>query len=338
MMAVIPIFNFINEPVVSTSPFHGLSLEKLQELNDVGYTIVPDVLSNVEVSTAVTGIWEWLTTFMGAKPNDPQTWLSEHWPYDNGVKGVLKNYRSLSHSQAVWDVRQHPHIQQVFSQIWNNNDLLVSYDGVGIQRPPEITQNWSDPLGYTWHHIDQGSHPGGFQSVQGFINLIETTEEDGCLVVYPYSHLLHAQFHQQFPTFTGNWCMLENQHKQWFQNKGCLPIRVAAPAGSLVLWDSRVVHANATAVVQRKKPHLFRMVVYVCMTPRILADHKNIAKKRKYFEEGRVTNHVPHCIAVVPRKPNTYGNSKYEAHWQRDDQMWKLPQLTLHGYRLAGYG
>lgn len=299
----------------------------LLQLHTQGYAVVPDVLSTLEINQAVQGIQDWLTYF---------TSVTGNWPYCLGLKGLLQHYRSLSHCQAVWNVRQHPNVHDVFSKIWWDNDLLVSFDGVGIQRPPEQTKKYADPNG-AWPHIDQGPSPGGFQCVQGFVNLVETTSKDGCLIVYPGSHLLHAQFYQAFPTFDKNWCPLTEEQKLWYHSRGCTPVRVTAPAGSLVLWDSRTVHTNSTATQDRYEPDKYRMVVYVCMTPRKWAGEKDLAKKRTYFETGRITSHWPHKIKVFSREPRSYGDHTYDPHWKLDDSLWRLPQLTPLGYRLAGY-
>ena len=327
-----------------------LTEQNRRELAELGYTVVTNVLTNEEVQAALTGIWTGLATLCGTTLSDINNWPDWRWPHSLSIKGLIQHYGSLSHCQAVWDVRQNPKVAGVFADIWqvNSSELLTSFDGLGVQKPPEYTKKYSDPLGTPWHHIDQGAGKQGLQCVQGFVNLIEGTSEDGCLIVRPRSHLYHQAFHETFPGHQADWVLLTDQEKAWydaiaaqspnsmFDFHGCAPIRVAAPAGSLVLWDSRTVHANATALAQRSIPK-FRVVIYVCMTPRSWATEKNLEKKRKYLLEGRVTTHWPHQVKVFGKVPRLYGDTSFDDSFAIDKAVKKVPQLTALGQRLAGF-
>lgn len=54
-----------------------------------------------------------------------------------------------------------------------------------------------------------------------------------------------------------------------------------------------------------KDDYNYRCVVYICMTPRSLAN-PNIQKK-KHFENLRKTSHWPHKPKLFPKNPQTYG-------------------------------
>ena len=317
--------------------YSALTPQHRTELAEQGYTVVANVLTASEVEAAITGIWSWLVTISGKQGADISSWPDWPWPHTMGIKGLVQYYGSLTHSQAVWNVRQDPKVASVFADLWNvsGSELLTSFDGVGIQKPPEYTGKYSDPLGTPWHHMDQGAGKPGLQCVQGFVNLVDGTVDDGCLIVRPRSHLYHQSFHQTFPGHQADWVLLTEQEKQWFAMWGCHAVRVAAPAGSLVLWDSRLVHANATA--QQRPSAKFRLVIYVCMTPRSWATEKNLEKKRKYLMEGRVTSHWPHQVKVFGKKPNLYGDTSFDASFAIDKAIRTVPTLTELGQRLAGF-
>ena len=68
------------------------------------------------------------------------------------------------------------------------------------------------------------------------------------------------------------------------------------------------------------------------MTPRNLATQSNLNKKRKAFENKRLTSHWPHKIKLFPKKPQTYGNPL-----PQNLQAFPDPILTNLGRKLAGF-
>ena len=43
------------------------------------------------------------------------------------------------------------------------------------------------------------------------------------------------------------------------------------------------------------------------MTPRILANQKELDKRKKAFNDLRMTSHWPHKVRLFPKYPQTYG-------------------------------
>lgn len=74
------------------------------------------------------------------------------------------------------------------------------------------------------------------------------------------------------------------------------------PAGSLLIWDSRLYHENQIDETEE------RYVQYVCMAPKnIKANSLSQQTKRvQYFETRRTTNHHPYPIKVNGLKPRMY--------------------------------
>jgi ectoine hydroxylase-related dioxygenase (phytanoyl-CoA dioxygenase family) len=320
-----------------------------KQLDINGYVVIPKILTNDEIKSGRDGLFNWLEMISDGEitENIYSRYADKgdckgadnvditKMPYCYGKKGIIQWY-NVGHSQFVWDIRQNSAVVKVFSDIWKTDELLVSFDGINIQLPTEITKKYSDPFGLEWHHMDQ--RKTGLLCIQGFVNLEDTTDEDGCLIVRPKSHQFHTAFMDEFgEEFVSDWIKLGKKHLEWFDKRELKPIRVAAPKGSIVLWDSRVVHANATAVRNRKNKGDFRLVVYVCMVPKERASQETLRKKQKYFNERRMTNHWPTPVKVFPVKPFLRGkeNEIYldKLMAQRSCDL----KLSHVGMKLAGF-
>ena len=298
-----------------------------------------DILTDDECRAAVNGTWDFLESLgTGVLRNEPNSWKDSSWPLM--TRGIL-HYLSVGHMQPLWDVRQNRRVAQAFAEVWRPHerrlanlepeDLLVSFDGINIMRPPE-KMGGVGFRGTPWPHVDQGSSQLGLKCYQGFVNLFDTGPEDGCLTVYERSHSLRDDYFAERKVRTGSkdWYKLP-AGETWFQDNGCDVTRVVAPKKSLALWDSRLVHYNSPPIQGRTNPE-FRMVFYVSMTPRIWATDAALKKKRNAFANLRMTPHWPHKITLVPKIPQTYGKSLPHCK-----PLTTAPELTRLGYRLAGF-
>ena len=123
---------------------------------------------------------------------------------------------------------------------------------------------------------------------------------------------------------------LEPEHIAWYLSHGCVQRNIVCPAGSMVFWDSRTIHAGRGPTKGRAVPKN-RYVVYVCMTPTKLLTPSMALKKQNACKRLRTTNHCPHKPKLVSSVPRTYGNALPTI------PPIKKPILTLRGARLAGW-
>jgi len=191
--------------------------------------------------------------------------------------------------------------------------VITSFDGFCIHRPWEYRAEWRTKDG-NWYHLDQNGHTKPDKiCVQGFLNFYPSGEEDGGLVVVPKSHTVFNQIFENRPTWKdrGDFVPLFSERKVWdFEVKAAklTPIKVCAEPGDFVLWDSRVIHCNAPAIVPRLLPkegilEPRRLVAYVCMTPKSRAKHRVITERITAFQEGQTTSHWPEdCVTQNARK------------------------------------
>ena len=80
----------------------------------------------------------------------------------------------------------------------------------------------------------------------------------------------------------------------------------------------------------RKEPN-FRLVSYVCMTPRKWCSEEILEIRRNAFENLYMTTHCPHRTKVFPKVPRTFGRHVPEVPEMPE------PILTNLGFKLAGY-
>lgn len=304
-------------------------------LAEFGVAIVPNVLSDKECDEMLSGIWDYFEHITSAwdtpiKRADKSTWTQIYKLYL--LHSMLIQYWDIGHCQAAWDVRQNEKCADVFANLWgcNKDDLLVSFDGASFNLPPEDTKRgWN--RNNTWYHTDQSFTRPDFECVQGWVTALDVNEGDATLSIFEKSHLLHKEVAERFNiTDKKDWLKLTKEHEAFYFESGCTIKNITCPKGSLVLWDSRTIHCGVEAVKTRVTPNL-RAVIYICYMPRNQSNPKKLAKKKKAFDELRMTTHYPCNPKLFPKTPRTYGNTL--------PQITKInaPVLTDLGKRLAGF-
>ena len=263
-----------------------MNIKKIkQELSEKGYVIVPDVLTEKQV-TYCKGIFK-----------DWQKTIPNHDKIHNSINphGIYK-FHEVGHQRHAWYIRTQKTVTDIFKGIWDCEELVVSFDGSNyIPTDCKKKDNF-------WTHTDQSPTKKGLHCYQGMVTLTDNKERT--LVVYEGSHKLHEQYFKVYvPETEGDWQVLDE--KYIYSIRGIKRV-LHIPAGSLAIWDSRTFHQN-----QYGKPNSEeRMTQYVCYLP---DNHKKntetITKKRiKYFKERRTTSHWPCPIKVNGKQPRSFGN------------------------------
>ncbi len=294
--------SYTNETSIHTLP------EEFKHLNDKGWQVIPSLLSSEECEVCINKIWIWLAGMgTGIKKDDSSTWRGLKWP--SHKHGIIQHSKS-GHTDFAWIVRAHPSVHSTFSKIWRTDDLISSFDAVTIVKPPEVTGGrLAESSSGNWFHLDQGPRKQGRQCIQGLVTLENMATDDATLCVLEGSHAHHSEFYRKFGIdIASDWHKFTTEQIEWMREQsGVKELRVEAPRGSLVLWDSRTVHCTGLPLKNRKNPGRFRYIVYVCMAPRAFADKKQLEKKQSAFKNMRLTSHWPIDSKLFPTKPRTYG-------------------------------
>eukprot|EP01133_Synstelium_polycarpum_P013335 gene13335-15682_t len=292
-----------------------------KHLHDHGWAVVPQVVAEERCDGYRAAFWKWIEDFKtGVKRDKPKTWTNDMWPAN--IHGIFQHY-ALGQQQFVWDIRTEQAIIDVFTQIYGTDELLVSFDGGNLSRPGHSSKPWP--------HFDQGSGKFGFRCIQGFLNLIDCQSEDGGLLVYDKSHLVHDAFFTETGINShGDWYKFDEDPAKMPHFKDCKLVKVNCKVGDVVLWDSRTIH-YASHPTSRS----CRMVVYTSYQPASLITPADLEKKRNAFHQKRMTSHwASENIKLFPKAPRTYGNSAVIDNFAYDDTT--LPELTPRGRQLAG--
>lgn len=310
--------------------------ETLREtIEQYGVAIIPSVLDENECDLMVNQIWDYFEhiTQKWETPinrNDTSTWREFYKLYP--LHSMLVQHWGIGHTQASWNVRQNINIVDIFAYFWgcNANDLLVSYDGLSFNLPPEITKRgWN--RGNTWYHTDQSYLNNNFKCIQSFVTGLDINEYDATLSFLEGSNKYHEKFQRAHNiTEKSDWYKLTAEQQDYYHSKGCTIKNIKCPKGSLVFWDSRTIHCGIEADKRRTTPNI-RAVIYLCYAPRSECDNANLKKKKKAFEELRTTNHYPCKIKLFSKMPRTYGGNIPEI------TPIEPPILNELGQRLAGF-
>jgi hypothetical protein len=166
---------------------------------------------------------------------------------------------------------------------------------------------------------------------QSWVTALDVNEDDATLGILEKSHLHYDEFNEKYNIRGGNdWYKVMNHSVFNDLTQICPVKRIACPAGSLVIWNSKLMHTALKPLKGRQIPN-YRCVFYLCYLPRSMSDRKNIKKKIDGFEKLRMTSHNPAKIYFNPKTPRTYGAIP------TDINVIDAPVLTPLGKRLCGY-
>jgi len=340
------------EPATVNASFEGISgtytsayscsLEDARAMLDAyGVAVIENVLTKEECTNIVSTLWDNLE-YASSKweipinREDQSTWSMDNFSV---MHGMLSQHHSIGHWQAAWDIRQNESVVEVFSTIWDcePEDLVSSFDGVSISLPPEITGKGWYRKNSLWLHCDTSFYYSEDYEpehcVQGWVTPIRVSKGDATLAFLRGSHKYHRQFSEKYGiTEKADWYKLsEEQVSTYVTEYECPLERITCPAGSIVLWDSKLIHCGQQPIKGRSRPN-YRFCFYVCQMPRDRATEAQLRKKRKAFEELRLTTHNPIKVKLFPKNPRLYGGDHKEGILPPPE-----PELTDLGRRLAGY-
>ena len=301
----------------------------LDVLGEQGLAILPGFLTKKECREMTDGFWSTFEHITNGELDreDSDTWrtLTALQP----TQGMLFQSYGIGQAQVLWDIRQKEKILGVFRDIYDDDDLTVSMDGLAFSLPPEYTNcGWARGPDNT--HVDQSLLDNNFNWVQGWITSQDVHEGDATFSFIPKSHLKHKDFYDfkvaggfcedcgecdeciAFRKYKGDndWYVLTGRDIQFFAESGgtvdhsSILERVQCPAGSMIIWDSRLFHSGSRPQKGREHPST-RMVAYVTYYPKAKLSDKQKKYHLETFTKGETSTH--HLANRFLKKPRQYG-------------------------------
>lgn len=216
-----------------------LSEQQLAFWYQFGYLVLPAVLTPEQCEQSRAAIWHYLQ----ASPEQPQSWYSQ-------LGLCEKIMLPLFRHPALDANREVPLIRQVFEQLWQRTDLVMSTDRVSFN-PPQ-TADWAFP-GPDLHWDMPLRAPVEF-ATQGLIYLSDTTEQQGAFCCVPGFHLKAEDW-----ITSQDKTEIELQQQRWSD----WPVKaIAAKAGDLIIWHHALPHGASVNTTDQP-----RMVHYINCYP-----------------------------------------------------------------------
>ena len=314
--------------------FEAGSAESVEYLEEHGFVVVANVLDADQTATAIDLTWQFLEELgTGIDRSDPSSWSDDRWPV--AVHGGIIPSQGIGHSAAQWFIRSAPAVKQAFAAVWDDDDLLVSFDGMALWRPASVEPAWQTNRGGSWLHIDQ--HPigrPGFQCVQGLVNLIATSPEVGGNILIPGSHTLHDSIEERYSERLGR-IHPSIDHFRYPSDDPLLadtpPIMCHIEAGDLLLWDSRTVHCSSPGThPEAGDAQLQRAVSLICMMPKAQSNPDVIERRRAAVAKRTSTTNWSDVWVNADKFPDVLAadSGKY--------QLPPVPKLTEYQRLLVG--
>lgn len=311
-------------------------LKKMKKhFDEEGYCVVKGVASNDDLALIREMFWSYVegvaksASGITCRRNDLTTWQNDMWlcPRESGVASQF----SVGQADFMHYARSLEGISKAFSVIWNGDEELVSsFDGCGIFRPPSLNTSWVQP-DFRWLHVDQGAKKLGFHCAQGQLVVAGNDEVNGVFIVSPRSHLLHTEYmriNAEQVKGLGDFVMIDKASTLFPE-----AVKLITTPGDFIIWDSRTVHANVppsllskgstcskkdlnlTDLVkqQRTGPYdICRLVLYICMMPAKMCNSPEIVQQRQQLiAEGFTTTHWPAECRKSGYARSDYKVSKY---------------------------
>jgi len=219
-----------------------------------GYVVIHDVLSPNEIVTARDLFNKWKLSGIHVENN-----------------GIIKN--NSGHQEHAWYIRTRPAVQNIFKNLLNTDDLIVSFDGCCYMDKDSKYEG-------VWTHVDQSTENLNFRCYQGLVSLTNNVEKT--IVLYKGTHLLYEDYVNKYnKKVKCNFHFIENDYL-----KTCTKSVIKVNAGSMVVWDSRTFHQNQCGINNED-----RMVQYISYMPKDHPDNTLENKqKRLYAFEERITS------------------------------------------------
>jgi hypothetical protein len=216
---------------VTSSEATLFTISHRQQLNDLGVTRIESVIPKGYAHAVIQA----LPAISPIDFDNPATWYSLPAEYP----GVIPSH----HHQSQWDIRQHPRLHQMFSELWETEMLWVTMDRIGFVPPLRLDEEARCEL-----HWDMD--PKGTPAYQAIVYLTEVPFERAPFTAVPSIFRDLDTWLDKQLDFT----------KTDFSSETAWPI--TGHVGDLIIWNSKLPHGPGA-----NRSRLPRAMLAVTMFP-----------------------------------------------------------------------
>jgi hypothetical protein len=275
-------------PTFTLAELEAAPSSALAHLEREGFVVIRELLPAAALSRGHELFWQALCQLNpGIDRRDRSSWTNDNIPGLFNL-GIVSFY-GLCQTDFMWHVRTRSEVSRAFAAVHGvaASELVASMDAFALRFD---TRNRHSKA---WLHVDQLPHlPGGeVLSVQGAFNFLPVREHDAGIVLVPRSHLQPVLPATESDCKRSHFCPLPADHLAFGSE-----VKLLLDSNCLVLWNSRLVHANTSELRDRPPaadgtPQLNRLTAFVCMMPRALRTADVLERKRDAYRRGRGTSH-----------------------------------------------
>eukprot|EP00961_Rhodomonas_salina_P291394 3931970-Rhodomonas_salina.1 len=322
-------------PVPSLSKAYSTTKDNLKkQLDDLGIAVIEDVFSTAEITLAEKGMWstfEKMTSKWKAPIQFDRASSWDQFKAFNPRDGYIFDRNGIQHSKFMWDIRGQHKVRSLFAEgLGALGGMATSFEPLYFHwslhkkaSPIKLFCNdkfdgtnklWQNSFGGTSSNFLQGMVPLYNMSVSSFSNNMT-------LVFFEGSHLFLDEFVKEFRpgVNTGaHYRLTKNEEFNFFVDKKCKFVALQALAGSLVLWNPKLIHGMAFASDVRKDDSYASRpfaAVPISMAEKRMINSRNSRCYDEMYDERRGGTHYPLSTRKTPflsggdvefEKPETY--------------------------------
>lgn len=281
------------------------------ERADLESDFVADLRNTVEYEQDSTSRCqrEFLNEYFDGKDDDVKA-KRQNFIIDDICQNGLMATRGLPHGKFAWKCRLNEKIKKLFGIIFHedNSDALATGLDCPFFSPLDAEVQSAN---YEWLHVDQNDNNGITHKLyQGVLYVWGSENKDASTtVVWPKSH---KHIYDQMMSDSA---AIQSQHTinvnglRDMKNMDIYPKavegskRLSVPPGSLLLWNSRLIHQG-----WKSGP---RLAMPLCWEPRFRADKEALARKLWMCATALPSTHSAvegrvHCVVSTRISPKPY--------------------------------
>eukprot|EP00961_Rhodomonas_salina_P283612 3833255-Rhodomonas_salina.2 len=300
-----------------------------------GIAIVEDVLTPTEVKQARDGLWASLAqmTSQWPRPIERDMQLSGNMTQKLQARdGYIFERNGIGHAKFAWDVRSNPNVIKVFMAAFTGggvskvSDLVPTFEGIHVMTGGAVRK----PVRAVKLFCNSTFHSRGWENryYQGEVVIYGMDKNRSSTLVFMRgSHLHHDEFRDKFGVRNNTSSCVKirsNEEYKFFKDKGCECMALNVKAGSVVIWNPRLIQGMAAASDVGDNATGFKhcdptnqMYAGIPLSMAKAVDLPTLVKKRKrgiFEEEHRMVSHYPWSVAATPycstasrvKKPSIY--------------------------------